>query len=85
MRRLKIIENYAKTGRRYWIYIAFFNRAPDKAGLDYWESRAEELGDDRAIKELSSGFASQPKFHNLYDGLSNREFVESIYGNILVV
>ncbi len=56
------------------LYIAFFNRAPDKAGLDYWESRAEELGDDRAIKELSSGFASQPKFHNLYDGLSNREF-----------
>ncbi len=53
--------------------------------MDYWESRAEELGDDRAIKELSSGFASQPKFHNLYDGLSNREFVESIYGNILVV
>ncbi len=40
------------------LYIAFFNRAPDKAGLDYWESRAEELGDDRAIKELSSGFAS---------------------------
>ncbi len=22
------------------LYIAFFNRAPDKAGLDYWESRS---------------------------------------------
>ncbi len=51
--------------------------------MDYWESRAEELGDDRAIKELSSGFVSQPEFYNLYDGLSNREFVEAIYGNIL--
>ncbi len=50
--------------------------------MEYWESRTEELGDDRAIKELSSGFASH-LISYLYDGLSNREFVESIYGNIL--
>jgi hypothetical protein len=65
------------------LYIAFFNRAPDKSGLDYWDSRASNLGEDVAIKELASGFASQTKFHDLYDSLSNREFVESIYNNIL--
>ena len=65
------------------LYIAFFNRAPDKSGLDYWESRASSLGEDVAIKELALGFASQTKFHNLYDSLSNREFIESIYKNIL--
>ena len=66
-----------------WLYIAFFNRAADKDGLDYWESQASLLGEVVAIKELASGFASHPKFTDLYSGLSNQEFVEAIYKNTL--
>ena len=66
-----------------WLYIAFFNRAADKEGLDYWESRASLLGEIVAIKELASGFALHPKFTDLYSGLSNQEFVDTIYKNTL--
>ena len=65
------------------LYIAFFNRAADKDGLDYWESQASLLGEVVAIKELASGFALHPKFTDLYSGLSNQEFVEAIYKNTL--
>jgi len=65
------------------LYIAFFNRAADKEGLDYWESQASLLGEIVAIKELASGFALHPKFTDLYSGLSNQEFVDTIYKNTL--
>ena len=65
------------------LYIAFFDRAGDEDGLEYWEDRASELGEGAAMSELAAGFASHPKFKALYDGLSNREFVEAIYENTL--
>jgi len=65
------------------LYIAFFNRAADKEGLSYWENRASTLGEDVVIKELAAGFATHPKFTDLYKGLSNQEFVKAIYINSL--
>ncbi len=65
------------------LYIAFFNRAADKNGLEYWENRASTLGEDIAIKELASGFSAHPKFTDLYSNLSNQKFVEAIYKNSL--
>jgi len=65
------------------LYIAFFNRAGDEEGLKYWENQASILGEDNAISKLAEGFASHPKFTDLYSGLNNREFVEAIYKNTL--
>ncbi len=35
------------------------------------------------LKELSSGFASQPLFISKYGNMSNKDFVKAIYKNIL--
>jgi len=65
------------------LYIAFFDRAPDKTGLNQWEAEAVRVGEENAIKSLASGFATHTKFTDLYQGLSNQEFVEEIYKNTL--
>lgn len=65
------------------LYIAFFNRAADQNGLNYWKARTEELGENGALKVLAEGFATHPKFTSLYDGLNNQQYVEEIYINTL--
>lgn len=69
------------------IYIAYFQRAADKAGLDYWVNQANEEinsgGDISTIyREISSGFASQEMFQRTYRSLDNQSFVENIYQNV---
>ncbi len=66
------------------LYIAYFNRAADKNGLDFWRSRAVQSGNNKTIlKELSAGFSNHPTFSATYAHLSNRAFVEAIYHNVL--
>jgi len=70
------------------LYVAFFNRAPDKAGLDYWKNRADiaqtnGAGASSVFKELSAGFASHPVFTSTYSSLDNEAFVKAIYVNTL--
>ena len=70
------------------LYVAFFNRAPDYAGLTYWNNRAAEAeasGNSSAdiLKELASGFSWHPVFIEMYGSLTNQEFVEAIYKNVL--
>ena len=65
------------------LYIAFFDRAGDQEGLDYWVAEANRLGEKEALSQLAAGFASHPKFSALYDHLSNQEFVAAIYINVL--
>ena len=60
-------------------YAAFYNRAPDKAGLTYWENKASE----DSFNEIASGFAAHPQFAALYNHLSHQQFVEAIYFNVL--
>ena len=65
------------------LYAAFYNRAPDKDGLAYWENRASSGNTQEVFNEIAAGFASHPKFSELYDGLNNQQFVEAIYVNVL--
>ena len=70
------------------LYIAFFNRAADKGGMDYWVSKANTAvsnggSESDALKELSSGFAGHPTFISTYAGMTDEEFVEAIYRNSL--
>jgi len=65
------------------LYAAFFNRAPDAEGLAYWEGQASGGNDLDTFKVLAAGFATHPKFTDIYSGMTNQQFVEAIYVNAL--
>ena len=66
------------------LYIAFFNRAADEKGLDYWKHKGESAPDPAAVlKELAAGFATHPSFDRAYGELDNKRFVEAVYRNAL--
>ena len=70
------------------LYVSFFNRAADEAGLSYWKNKgdmakAKGKSDLLTLKELSSGFATHPTFTATYGSMGNEAFVKAIYKNSL--
>jgi len=65
------------------LYAAFFNRAPDAEGLNYWEEQTTGGNDLNVFNTLAAGFSTHPKFIDLYSGMNSRQFVEAIYVNAL--
>ncbi|MCK5896236.1 MAG: DUF4214 domain-containing protein, partial [Cocleimonas sp.] len=66
------------------LYTAYYNRAPDKSGFDFWINQANINGSTAALKSISEGFSNAPQFSIDYpSNLSNEEFVVQIYRNIL--
>lgn len=63
--------------RLYW---AYFQRIPDRDGLLYWVAQRRS---GRSLRSISEFFARSNEFRVLYGSLSNRQFVELIYENIL--
>lgn len=69
------------------LYVGYFNRAPDPAGLTYW---INELDNNPAMTfaDIANSFAVQPEATNLYSFLSNpaiaspTAFITAIYGNL---
>lgn len=62
------------------LYLAYFDRAPDHGGLNYW------LGQRAAGKKLdvvSNSFASSSEFQTKYGKLNNGQFVTLVYQNVL--
>jgi uncharacterized protein YkwD len=62
------------------LYLAYFLRIPDYAGLTYW------LGQIRAgvgLSEVSDIFAQSAEFRATYGALSNSDFVTRVYVNVL--
>ena len=64
------------------LYTAYFNRAADKAGVDYWTA---ELEAGKTLDEISASFASadQAEYAALYAGKTNSELVTAVYQNVL--
>lgn len=63
------------------LYRAYFLRAPDTGGERYW---VDTYGRCRAsLAVVSDGFASSAEFRSRYGGLTNRQFVELVYTNVL--
>ncbi len=59
------------------LYVAFFERAPDADGLDYWV--ATEL----PIEDISQSFFDQPETQAKYpDTMDNATFIDTIYQNV---
>ncbi len=63
------------------LYIAYFNRAPDAIGLNFWGTA---FADGTSLEDIATLFADQPETVEAYpDGTSNEDFVTTVYNNVL--
>lgn len=63
------------------MYYAYFKRAPDQGGFEYWSDRITRL---RArLDAVSQFFATSPEFIDTYGALDNGGFVDLVYQNVL--
>lgn len=63
------------------LYVAFFNRAPDKAGFDMWVSKDD--GSGAIIYDIAEGFAEHSVFTTTYGDMDDQTFVKAVYKNVL--
>ena len=61
------------------LYLAYFLRIPDSAGLEFWIN--EKLS-GKTISEISDSFADSTEFQNTYGSLNNSDFVDLVYSNL---
>lgn len=63
------------------LYIAYFNRAPDAEGLNFWGSA---FANGFSLEEIATLFLGQPETAATYpDTLTTLEFVTQVYNNVL--
>jgi hypothetical protein len=63
------------------LYIAYFNRAPDAVGLDFW---AAALHDGMSLQQIAKAFFSAPETIAAYPASqSTQDFVTEVYNNVL--
>jgi hypothetical protein len=62
-------------------YIAYFNRAPDAVGLNFWGTA---FANGTTLEEIATYFIDQEETRATYpEGTSNTDFVTSVYDNVL--
>lgn len=62
------------------LYSAAFDREPKTEGLNFWIDRFES---GMSIQEIARSFNSSNEFSTKYGPLSNREFVQQLFRNVL--
>lgn len=63
------------------MYVAYFNRAPNAVGLDYWASR---LTEGMTLQDIAKSFFAQPETVATYPpDMPVTEFVTQVYHNVL--
>jgi len=63
------------------LYIAYFNRAPDAIGLQFWVTA---FTNGTSFEEMATLFVDQEETRATYpSGTSNTDFVTEVYGNVL--
>ncbi len=63
------------------LYIAYFNRAPDAIGLNFWGTA---FANGTTLEQMASLFVDQDETRETYPtGTSNSEFATSVYNNVL--
>lgn len=62
------------------LYSAIFNRAPDQAGLNNWVNLIQG---GASLTQTADGFVQHPVFTELYAGLTNIQFIQELYINVL--
>ena len=59
------------------LYLATFGRAPDDDGLRYWTNS------DFHLVDIADLFVASSEFGLLYSEVSDAEFLQILYGNVL--
>ena len=67
-------------GQAYRLYQAAFNRAPDKEGLGFWMA---QMDNGSSLNAVANAFLGSTEFQQRYGNLSNVEFVNSMFENVL--
>jgi hypothetical protein len=63
------------------LYIAYFNRAPDAIGLNFWGTA---FANGTTLEQMASLFIDQDETRATYpEGTSNTDFATSVYTNVL--
>ncbi|MGN6696000.1 MAG: DUF4214 domain-containing protein, partial [Aquihabitans sp.] len=62
------------------LYSAYLTRVPDAGGLNYWLNKRRS---GQTLSKMSSSFAASKEFIRRYGTMTNRQFVENIYTNVL--
>lgn len=62
------------------LYFAYFNRIPDSVGLRFWIESALGSG---SLEAVSKAFASSNEFLERYGKLSDADFIERVYQNVM--
>ncbi len=63
------------------LYCAFFLRNPDPGGKRFWTD--QYLVAEQSLGSIAQQFTGVPEFSDLYGPLTDRQFVELIYKNVL--
>lgn len=62
------------------LYRAYFLRIPDRPGLQHWIARKRG---GTSLNQISQSFAASVEFRTRYGALTDRQFVDRIYQNVL--
>lgn len=63
------------------LYIAYFNRAPDAVGLNFWGTA---FANGTTLEQMATLFVDQDETRATYpEGTTNNEFATSVYQNVL--
>ncbi|MGI9615503.1 MAG: DUF4214 domain-containing protein [Acidimicrobiales bacterium] len=62
------------------LYLAFFQRYPDAAGIRYW---AEKGGDGHDLEDIAEWFAESDEFKARYANVGFRTFLDRLYADVL--
>ena len=60
------------------LYVAFFGRAPDQAGLNYWVTNS-----GLSLEGITQSFFDQQETKDKYGNVENAAFITAIYQNVL--
>jgi hypothetical protein len=63
------------------LYMAYFDRAPEPAGLDYWVDRLRT--GTATLTSVSSFFSASAEYKAVYGDTTNAQFVTLVYQNVL--
>ena len=62
------------------LYIAYFNRPADVAGLQYWEGQLD--ANKITMVQLAQSFSVQVEYKNTYGGRTTSDVVDTLYKNL---
>lgn len=59
------------------LYLAYFGRPAEQAGLTYWTAQT-----NATVDQISAAFAQQPEYSNVYGSLNRVQTIQELYTNL---